>query len=143
MDALQIVVDTNVVASGLRSSRGASYRLLELIGKCPAFEINISVPLVLEYEEVLKRQSRDLGLTLGDIDAVLDYFCRVGNRREIHYLWRSFLRDPGDDLVLEVAVESGSEYVVTFNARDFAGIGIFGIEAIPPREFLALIKELP
>lgn len=143
MSARRIVLDTNVLVSGLRSSRGASFRLLRLVGVSPKFEINVSVPLVLQYEEVLKRQARVLGLTYADVDAVVNYLCAVANRREVFFLWRPFLRDPDDDLVLEVAVESEATEIVTFNLRDFAGTDRFGIEAITPRDFLERIGELP
>jgi predicted nucleic acid-binding protein len=112
-----------------------------LIGRSTTFEINLSVPLVLEYEEVLKRQARSLGLTHSDIDDILDYFCLVGNRREIFFLWRPFLIDPRDDLVLEVAVASSSGYIVTFNTRDFRGTEKFGVMVVSPREFLRAIGE--
>lgn len=142
VDPIQVVVDTNVVFSGLRSSRGASYRLLGLVGRSPKFEINISVPLILEYEDVLRRQPRSLGLTQKDVGAVLDYFCRVGNRREIFFLWRPLLNDANDDFILELAVESESRYIITFNERDFSGSEKFGVGVITPRDFLHTIKEL-
>ena len=52
----RVVVDTNVVVAGLRSKRGASFRLLSDVGK-GRFEIALSVPLVLEYEDALLRHS--------------------------------------------------------------------------------------
>lgn len=79
---------------------------------------------------------RALGLTHAEIDEVVDYICSVSNHREIYYLWRPFLRDPKDDLVLELAVESEADYIVTHNLKDFAEVGHFGLEAITPKEFL-------
>lgn len=67
--------------------------------------------------------------------------CTVANKREIFYLWRPFLRDPKDDLVLELAVESGAAYIVTFNKKGFHGIERFGVKAVTPQEFLAIIGE--
>src|SRR5947209_5957695 len=54
MEPPKIVMDTNVLVAGLRSRRGASFRLLQLLGT-GRFEIAISVALVLEYEDVLMR----------------------------------------------------------------------------------------
>ncbi len=132
---VSIVLDTSVLIAGLRSPRGASFEVLRRIGS-PDFEISLSVPLVLEYEAVAKRQARELGLSLGEIDDVLDYLSSVGSHRQIFYLWRPVLRDPGDDMVLELAVEAGAEYILTHNLRDFAGAEEFGIEAITPGQFL-------
>jgi putative PIN family toxin of toxin-antitoxin system len=137
----QIVLDTNVVFSALRSRLGASYRLLSLIGD-PRFQINLSVGLVLEYEDVLKRPTANLQPSNLEIDDFIDFLCQNGNRREIFYLWRPTLRDPKDDFVLELAVESNCEYIVTFNSRDFGGIDAFGIESLRPIEFLRIIGEL-
>jgi predicted nucleic acid-binding protein len=138
----QIVLDTCGLVSALRSSRGASHRLLFLIdsGK---FETNLSVPLVLEYEEVCKRQAAHLALTDRDIDAVIDYLCRVGNHWRISYLWRPMLSDPADDMVLELAVTAACDFIVTFNKTDFRGAERFGVRVVTPREFLQEIGELP
>ena len=135
-----VILDTNVVIAGLRSRRGASFALLELLAD-GAYEISVSVPLVLEYEAVAKRQARELGLTHADIDVVVDFLCQQAHHSKIFYLWRPFLRDPTDDMVLEVAVEAQCRYIVTFNTRDFAGVEQFGIQTLTPGEFLALLKE--
>ncbi len=138
----QIVLDTNVFISALRSSRGASHRLLMLLGRGD-FEINLSVPLVLEYEDAAKRMEREIGLTHGDIDDILNYLCRVGRRRKVFFLWRPFLNDPRDDHVLELAVEAGCECIVTHNLRDFSGAERLGIRVVTPNQFLLEIGDLP
>lgn len=137
----RIVIDTCVLVVALRSRRGASFRIVSLVGR-GHFEFCLSVPLVVEYEAAAKRHSRKLGLTYEDIEDVLDYLCRVGIHREVHFLWRPCLRDPGDDLVLELAVESESTYLVTHNVRDFTGAEKFDINVINPKEFLRVIGEL-
>lgn len=134
----RIVIDTNVFVSALRSSRGASHRLLTLVGG-QDFEIALSVPLVVEYEDVAKSQTDATGLTYEDVDDIIDYLCSVAHLQEIHFLWRPVLRDPGDDHVLELAVEAGCRFVVTHNIRDFAGSEQFGVTAITPGEFLRRI----
>ena len=131
----RVVIDTNVIISGLRSRKGASFRILEMIGSAQ-FEITLSVPLALEYEEVAKRQSEELGLTLADADVLIEYWCRIAHLQAIHFLWRPVLRDIEDDHVLELAVEAGRSLIVTHNVRDFAGSEAFGITAIRPAELL-------
>ena len=138
----QIIIDTNVLYSALRSRKGASFRLFSLLhsGK---FEINLSVPLVLEYEDVLKRKQPTLSISNEQIDKFLDYLCKVGNCHDVYYLWRPILRDPGDDLILELAVRAGCKYIVTYNKADFAGVNEFGIQPVTVREYLKIIEELP
>jgi len=136
VDAVQIVIDTNVFYAALRSRRGASHWLLQEIGRNTAFRIHLSVPLVLEYEEIAKRHSRTLGLTHTDIDDIIDYLCSVAGLHTIFYMWRPYLPDPDDDMLLELAVEAGCRRIVTFNKRDFRGSEQFGVRAVTPQEFL-------
>jgi putative PIN family toxin of toxin-antitoxin system len=139
--APRIVLDTNVLVSALRSRNGASFRLLSIIDT-EKFELAISVPLVLEYEASAKKQSRETGLSSADIDSILNYICSIAKHYRIHYLWRPFLRDPKDDMVLELAVVSNAKYIVTFNTADFKGIEKFGLQVIKPRDFLKEIGEI-
>jgi putative PIN family toxin of toxin-antitoxin system len=136
----RVVLDTNVLVAGLRSQRGAAFRVLSLVGG-GAFEQCLSVPLLFEYEEVLKRPETGVPLTLEAIEAVLDYLAASSDRRRIHFLWRPVLSDPSDDLVLEVAVAGGCDTVVTYNVRDFAGSERFGVRAQTPAQFLASLEK--
>jgi putative PIN family toxin of toxin-antitoxin system len=137
----QVVIDTNVLLAALRSRRGASYRLLSLLGD-RRWQVNLSVPLVLEYEDVVKRPDSGVGLSEAEVDDILDFICAEANLREIFYLWRPILPDPKDDFILELAVESRCDYIVTFNVRDFVGAEKFGIEVVTPTEFLRKLGEI-
>lgn len=101
----QVVIDTNILVSGLRSRRGSAFHLLRLVGT-GQFDIHLSVPLVLEYQEVLLRQSSYLHFGLDEVDDLINYYCAVGIHHEIFFLWRPFLRDAIDDMVLELAVKA-------------------------------------
>ncbi len=138
----RVVIDTNVLVSALRSRLGASFRVISAIGTA-AFEICLSVALTLEYEEIAKRQARELGLTAGDIEDVIDYLCSVAHWQELFFLWRPMLSDPDDDMVLELAANAGCDFIVTHNVSDFAGAERFGVRAITPREFLRRLDIQP
>jgi putative PIN family toxin of toxin-antitoxin system len=138
----QIVIDTNVLLAALRSQRGASHRLLKLIGD-DRWQMNLSVPLFLEYEDVVKRPDVGLNLSVAEIDDILDFICAGANLREIFYLWRPILHDPKDDFVLELAVESQCDFIITYNVKDFAGAEKFGVEIITPLSFLQKLGEIP
>ena len=141
MSSIQIVIDTNIVIGAFYSRHGYAYDLMTQLDS-EDFEINLSTPLILEYEEVSKRMLNKLGLTEEDIDAVIDYICSVGNPHEIFYLWRPFLKDPKDDMVLELAVAGNCDYIVTYNLKDFVGIDTqFGISAVTPDQFLQRIGK--
>ena len=92
MDKLQIVIDTNVIVSALRSRTGAASQVLRSIGT-GVFDIHISIPLVLEYEDVLKRREFERWWSNQEADEVIDYICSVANHNKIWYLWRPYLPD--------------------------------------------------
>lgn len=137
----QIVIDTNVVVAGLRSRNGSAFRLLRLVGS-EKFRINLSVPLVLEYEEVLLRELSNLTINAADVQDFLDFHCAVATHHQIFFLWRPFLLDSKDDMVLELAVKAGCDSVVTYNIRDFVDIEQFGVSAVTPAKFLESIGAL-
>ena len=141
MGLSQIVLDTNILVSALRSKRGASFKLVSFIGQ-GLFGINLSVPLVLQYEEILRRQRLSLHVTQDYVADFLDYLCSVANLHEIYFLWRPYLPDPQDDMILELAVNAGCKYIVTYNKRDFQGAETFGIEVVTAKEFLERIGAL-
>ncbi len=137
----KIVIDTNILVAALRSKQGASHRLLLELEQ-EWFMPAISVPLFLEYEAVLKRSGLVSNLTAVDIDIVLDYLLSKAMLCPIYYLWRPCLKDPQDDMVLEVAVQSQSRFIVTFNQRDFKQSEQFGISVLTPQQFLELKREI-
>lgn len=141
MSPPQIVIDTNVVIAAQRSRRGASSRLLSLIGT-DLFHLHLSVPLALEYEAVLTRQHDEIGLSLEDTAKLVDALCAYSVPHRIYFLWRPFLRDPTDDHVLELAIAARCDFIVTHNLRDFAGAERFGSRVVSPKVFLQQIGEL-
>ena len=134
----RIVLDTNVLHAGLYSSEGASYQLLRAIER-GQIRIILSTTLLFEYEDILNRKRLELGLSEKQTEAVLDNLCRLRNHQKIYYLWRPFLKDANDDHILEVAVASQTEIIVTRNIKDFNGVDKFGIREITPKQ---LLKEI-
>ena len=141
MNIIDIVMDTNVLFSALNSTKGASHKLLTLIGK-GLFSIHLSVPLVLEYEEKLKENRHKLGLSISDIDDIIDYLCSVGVRHdEINIFWRPCLNDPDDEMILELGIHSKSDFIVTHNIKDFQKVKGFRIRALSPADFLQILRK--
>ncbi|MES2886222.1 MAG: PIN domain-containing protein [Pseudomonadota bacterium] len=133
------VIDTNVLVAGLRSSLGASFALLREVG-LRATPV-LSVALVLEYEAVLKRKAAGVPLKAAEVDALLDYWCSVGEARQVHFLWRPALKDPNDDFLLELAVASGCDALVTHNLADFSVAGHYGVTVLTPSQALLQLNQ--
>lgn len=130
-----VVLDTSVLVSALRSQRGASFEIVAALGR-GEFEVSVSVSLLLEYEATLLRHAGELNIDAEDALGLVDYICEVATAQEIFFLWRPFLRDAGDDFVLEIAVAAGSDAIVTHNVKDFRGAEKLGIRVLTPKEFL-------
>lgn len=137
---MRIVIDTSVLVAALRSSRGASHQLLKKLPS-PRFQPALSVALYMEWQAVLSRQEHiPAGVSAGQVQGFLRYLALL-YLQDIHYLWRPFLRDPNDDMVLECAVASGSAFIVTHNIRDFDRARMLGVRAIKPSDFLHLLEN--
>jgi predicted nucleic acid-binding protein len=99
------------------------------------FELLVSVPLMLEYEAVLTRPEHlaAIGLTVRELNEVLDAVARVCIPVPLRFLWRPRLKDPADEMVLETAVNGGADWLATFNIRHLAaGARDFGIRVMGP-----------
>jgi len=131
----RVAIDTNVLVAAIRSRRGASFALLSQVGS-GAFELAVSVSLVLEYESVLLRHISESALSEREIRDVIDFVCENAIWQEIFFLWRPYLRDANDDLILELAFAAGCDAIVTHNVRDFSGAERLGIRVITPAHFL-------
>jgi predicted nucleic acid-binding protein len=137
-DVMRCVLDTDVVVAGLRSASGASRQLLIAVDE-GRLEIVVSVPLVLEWEAVLKRPDNlaAAGIGIVDVDTVIDRLVEQALRAELHFLWRPQAFDADDEIVLETAVNGFADTIVSFNTKDLlVPAERFGIEVVRPVEIL-------
>lgn len=135
---MKVVLDTDVVLAAVISERGASRQLLLRVvdGLLPAV---VSVPLMLEYEAVLKRPKhiQASGITVDDMEIILDQLAASMQPVDLYFLWRPLLRDSEDDMVLETAVNGGADTIVTFNTGDFGNVPAWhDIQVIRPGDVL-------
>ncbi len=141
----RVVLDTNVLVAASRSRLGASFALLQLLRQ-QRFTALLSVPLIVEYEAVLKRpeQLQASLRTARQTDAFLDALCLLIEPVELHFLWRPQLRDPADEMVLETALNGRADVLVTLNERDFGAAQSFRLPVMSPGAFVhQLLKEKP
>jgi predicted nucleic acid-binding protein len=104
----------------------------------------VSVPLAVEYEATCSEAEHRLaaGLSEREVEIFLDAVMAMAEPVKTHFLWRPQLRDLGDEMVLETAVNGRADGLVTFNVRDFGTVPArFGIEPMIPREVLGRIRR--
>lgn len=137
------MLDTDVVVAGMRSPGGASAAILRA-ARQPRVTLLASVPLAMEYEAVCHEAEHRLasGLSEREVDVFLTVLIALAEPVHVHFLWRPQLRDPGDEMVLETAVNGRAGALVTFNVRDFGTVpSQFGVEVLLPREAIGRIKR--
>lgn len=135
---MRVVLDTSVTVTALRSSRGPGNKVMRLVAQRKI--VPIATPSIfLEYEDVLKRAEQRLahGLSILQIDDFLAELAALIDPVDVHYQWRPQLRDPGDEMILEAAINGHADVLVTYNVRDFADVErMFGIRVVTPAELL-------
>lgn len=136
---IMIVVDTNVVVSGVRSRRGASNVVLNyMLNGVTRFAL--SPALVLEYEDVLKRPGM-----LGDpppisheqVDELLDALCKMAVEVSPWFRFRPFLNDSKDDHVIECAMAANARIILSGDKVFWHGdVSAFGLIAMKAGDYV-------
>ncbi len=106
------------------------------------FEIALTIAVYTEWQAVLTRSEHlPPGVTADMALGFVRYLASVAHLQDVHFLWRPFLRDPDDDMVLECAVASGCEFIVTHNVKDFRRVEELNVRAITPADFLNRLRS--
>jgi len=145
---MRVVLDTDVVLSGLTSPAGAS-RLMLIAAWEGAIVPLASVAIMLEYEAVLKRPEHLLRMRLetDDIDRLLDNWAALVEPVVPHFSYRPSIRDPNDEMFVETAINGRAEALITFNVGDYEisddRTARLAIRICRPGEFLRGLKWRP
>lgn len=133
-----ITVDTNVVFSALYSNQGASHQIVRKIIN-EKIKLALSPQVYFEYYEVLAREKNleMFNLSKKEIEDFLDLLALLSQKHSIYYLLRPNLPDEDDNIFMECAYASNSDYLITSNVRDFkyGELKGFGFEITTPKAF--------
>ena len=129
-----------MLVAAFRSKLGAASLLLRKLDR-EAWQVNVSTPLLLEYEEVLKRPEMAEFLSPDLVDEFIDGLCTISICHGVFFLWRLLVRDPNDTFIFELAVRTNTDYLISFNKRDLAPVSEFGVILVTPKEFLEAVGE--
>jgi len=138
---MKIVIDTSVWISALITKESKAREVLRLVFQkrlCP----QISETLFKEYESVMKRDKiqKLTALTIDEQIELFNAFLSTCKYNEIYYIWRPNLKDEGDNFLVELAVASEAEVILTYNIKDFISSELtFSHKIMTPEDF---IKEI-
>ncbi len=139
-----ITLDTNTLLAALLSHAGASHRILRLILE-ERLTLAIATPILFEYEDVLKRKDilEKINLSSGQVEDILDLLVLLADKRLIYYRLRPNLLDENDNIFVECAFASNSQYLVTSNTRDFhfGRLKSHPFKVITPGDFYYLWRD--
>ena len=120
----------------MRSPTGGAAALLRLLDRGLG-TLLLSVALAIEYDATCQLAEHRLaaGLDEAEVGLFLDAIVDIAEPVETYFRWRPQLHDPGDEMVLETAVNGRAQALVTFNRRDYgAAPARFGIDVLNPGE---------
>jgi putative PIN family toxin of toxin-antitoxin system len=132
---MRVVLDTNVVVSGLLQAFGPSGQIVRLVAE-GELQVCYDVRILAEYREVLLRPK--FRFEPGRVEAFLQEVRTSGFAVAARPLALA-LPDSDDAAFVEVAVAAGASCLVTGNRRPFPDPLPAGVRLLSPRE---LIDEL-
>jgi putative PIN family toxin of toxin-antitoxin system len=135
-----IVADTNAIVAALRSGKGASHKLVQMVRREDLVRLHLSAAVVLEYEEVLLRELVPGFFGPEEIGAFLDDLILVSIRHARIVAHRPLSSDPDDDSLLELAFTADVDCVVTFNKAHLRPAEDIGIDLLTPSELLQELR---
>ena len=139
----RFVFDTDVIVAAMRSPTVASAALLTEVLNGHLVML-ASVPLFFEYEAkcVLPVHQMAAGLNPDQAHLFINGLAALVEPVKTHYLWRPMLRDPNDEMVLEVAVNGHADALVTFNLRDYGTAPqMFDVDILTPANALRSLRN--
>jgi len=138
---LRVVMDTNVVVAGLRSTKGASFEILQALRR-GEWRCILSNHLLMEYQEKLLEMVGSLVATAAEVDGMLTVICAHAEEWQLRPDWHPVLaHDPDDEPLAQLAHESGANAVVTHNVRHLLQAEGLGIKILRPRDFLLILRS--
>jgi putative PIN family toxin of toxin-antitoxin system len=134
---ITVVMDTNVLVSGLLTPHSPAAMLVRLIVQ-GSLRLAFDERILAEYREVLTRPR--FGFRVEQIENLLVQIEEEGLKIEAQPV-NAMLPDPDDLPFLEVALSPGVDYLVTGNAKHYPPRERRGIRVISPRECLESIRR--
>ena len=133
---MKIVLDTNVLVSGLLNPYGSPGQIVTLVA---AGELSICFDsrILGEYRDVLLRPK--FGFQVRHVEALLEQIHAAGKSVSALPLSRP-LPDRDDEPFLEVALTASTDYLVTGNHRHYPTNLAADVQVMTPAKFMAIYR---
>jgi putative PIN family toxin of toxin-antitoxin system len=142
--SIDVIIDTNVLVAGLIGGKGPNREILRYCFS-GILQPYVGNALYMEYQDLLNRKKiqdlcKQTSVTLTEF---LDDFASICKPVDVWFLWRPNLKDEADNHIIELAIASNAQYIVTNNVNDFSKQELqhVGFEVITPPSLLRLIKS--
>jgi putative PIN family toxin of toxin-antitoxin system len=138
---MRVVLDANVLVSGLISAKGSPAKMLDLWRE-EMFDVVVSPPILRELERVLHypRLQQCYDLPGEKIQGFLDRLSRLAIEVDPSEEVTLIESDPADNRYLECALAGGARFVVSGDTH-LLEVGEFrGIQILTPAGFLAFLQ---
>jgi putative PIN family toxin of toxin-antitoxin system len=145
---IPLVIDTDVFVAALLSRNNSSVAR-EVIRRCLQgyYQPLFGVALFSEYEALLSRDKlfAECQLSYKEREAIFAALLKQARWIEIYFAWRPNLQDEGDNHLIELAVASGAEAIVTRNTRDLKNAELLfpDTKVLTPKQCLEVFKCPP
>ena len=137
-NTIRVVLDTNIVFEGLTKQQSACGVIIDA-WEANLIKVYISDAIAYEYVDVLSRKLSDKKWQ--KTQAILARLLSKAEFTAIYYSWRPASPDPGDDLIIDCAMNA-NVFVVTSNQKDFrAAKKELGLRVLTPFELALLLAQ--
>ena len=128
-----IVLDTNVLVSGLLSPYGPPGEIVRMVSS-GELKLYLDARVITEYTEVLARPR--FSFNQDSVSALLDFISRTGRSIASSPL-PAPLPDTDDHPFLEIALAGKAAFLVTGNRAHFPAALCCGVNVVSPAEFMS------
>ena len=136
---MKIVMDTNILISGMLNPSGPPGRIVDLL-RSGALKIVVDDRILSEYTDVLRREYFLEYFTASEREDIIDYLVKNSHYTLSRVIARD-MPDEGDVPFLEIALSEGVP-LITGNLKHYPAVSRMGCRVLSPRQFMDEFKDM-
>lgn len=132
---MRVVLDTNILISATMWDNSVSNKLMRALAE-KDIEIFTSYDILEEYKKVIRR---DFKYEEEDINKIILELLSYMQVIEPITKIKIILKDPDDNMIIECAADSNSDFIISYNKHLLEIEEYEGIKVLTPEEFLEML----